>query len=403
MAGVKKILVCVLTVMAVFWYTEADFQSFAAESSVIEKVTVKIDTDFGAPEEIPDPVITADGNGYSLGDVQFKTDYDKWEPGKKVRVDINLFADEGKFFPTSLNRSECKVTGADFVSAKALDDTTLQVKVDYRPVMTLGDTAEAGWSSTSSRKAVWKKVDFAPGYTVTLYGDDKVVKRLNVETSSVDLSSYMTKDDVTYYYEVKAVPLTSDEKKYFKEGNYVTSRDTEVELDTEEKQYVSRYSAGDGGEVKGSNYVYGDGQLARNSWKKLSDKWYYFDQNGNMAKGWIFVNGYWYYMNENGVMQTGWINLGDGWRYLGEDGSLRTGWLNPSPDKWYYLNAYGFMQTQWVMVDGKWYFMEADGSMKTGWLNWNNCWYYLNADGSMAENTIVDGWYIAPGGIATKL
>ncbi|MFQ9703380.1 MAG: hypothetical protein ACLR0U_16780 [Enterocloster clostridioformis] len=39
----------------------------------------------------------------------------------------------GKIFPTSLNRSQCKVTGADFVSAKALDDTTLQVKVDYKP------------------------------------------------------------------------------------------------------------------------------------------------------------------------------------------------------------------------------------------------------------------------------
>ena len=401
--GRKKVIFAALAMSVVLWQSGGSLKSLAAESSVIEKVNVKIDADFGEAEEIPDPVITADGSGYSLGDVQFKTDYDKWEPGKKVRVEINLFADDGKVFPTSLNRSECKVTGADFVSAKALDDTTLQVKVDYRPIMTLGDTAEAGWSSTSSRKAVWKKVEYAPGYTVTLYGDDKVVKRLNVESSSVDLSDYMTKDDVTYYYEVKAVPLTSDEKKYFKEGNYVTSGDTEVDLYEEKTVERNRYSAGDGGEVKGSNYVYADGQMARNSWKKLSDKWYYFDQNGNMTKGWIFVNGYWYYMNENGVMVTGWINLGDGWRYLGEDGSLRTGWINPSPNKWYYLNPYGYMQTGWALVNGKWYYMEADGSMKTGWLNWNNNWYYLNTDGSMAENIVVDGWYVAPGGIAYQM
>ena len=69
----------------------------------------------------------------------------------------------------TLNRSKCKVTGADFVSAKALDDSSLQVKADYRPVTVLGDTQQAGWSSTSKKKAVWKSVEYAPGYTCLLY------------------------------------------------------------------------------------------------------------------------------------------------------------------------------------------------------------------------------------------
>lgn len=91
----------------------------AAESSVIEKVTVTFKDNFGEPEEIPEPEITVSGSGCSLGDIQFRTDYDKWKPGKKVRVEITVIADGGKLFPASLNRSQCKVSGADFVSAKA--------------------------------------------------------------------------------------------------------------------------------------------------------------------------------------------------------------------------------------------------------------------------------------------
>ena len=50
-----------------------------------------------------------------------------------------------KVFSVSLGRSKCRVTGAGLVSAKALDNTTMQVKVDHTPVTVLGDTALAGW------------------------------------------------------------------------------------------------------------------------------------------------------------------------------------------------------------------------------------------------------------------
>ena len=69
------------------------------------------------------------------------------------------------------------------------------------------------------------------GYTLTLYGDNKVVKRITVESNSVNLADYMTDMDKTYYYEVKAVPVTSDEKKYLKEGQYVTSTDQEFDCE----------------------------------------------------------------------------------------------------------------------------------------------------------------------------
>lgn len=357
--------------------------AYGAQSSVIESVSVSFKTVYGEPEEIPEPEVTVSGKSCSLGDVQYRTDYDNWKPGRKVRVEVTVVAEDGKYFPATLNRSKCKVTGADFVSAKALDDSSLQVKADYRPVTVLGDTQKAGWSSTSKKKAVWKSVEYAPGYTLTLYGDNKVVKRITVESNSVNLADYMTDMDKTYYYEVKAVPVTSDEKKYLKEGQYVTSTDQEFDWEDYEKEEKRSQGPGDGGSFKGDNYVMPDGSKATDTWKLVSGKWYYFDGSGSRVKGWLQTGGRWYYMDQGGAMCTGWLSPGDGfWYYLGENGDMLTGWIQPSPGKWYYL--------------------EPDGRMKTGWFNDNGSWYYLDGDGSMAVNRTVDGWNIGQDGKASR-
>ena len=357
--------------------------AYGAQSSVIESVSVSFKTIYGEPEEIPEPEVTVSGKSCSLGDVQYRTDYDNWKPGRKVRVEVTVVAEDGKYFPATLNRSKCKVTGADFVSAKALDDSSLQVKADYRPVTVLGDTQKAGWSSTSKKKAVWKSVEYAPGYTLTLYGDNKVVKRMTVESNSANLADYMTDMDKTYYYEVKAVPVTSDEKKYLKEGQYVTSTDQEFDWEDYEKEEKRGQGPGDGGSFKGDNYVMPDGSKAVDTWKLVSGKWYYFDGSGSRVKGWFQTGGRWYYMDQNGAMCMGWLSPGDGfWYYLGENGDMLTGWIQPSPGTWYYL--------------------EPDGRMKTGWFNDNGSWYYLDGDGSMAVNRTVDGWNIGQDGKASR-
>ncbi|MCH1948806.1 N-acetylmuramoyl-L-alanine amidase family protein [Enterocloster sp. OA13] len=357
--------------------------AYGAQSSVIESVNVTFKTVYGEPEEIPEPEITVSGKSCFFGDVQYRTDYDNWKPGRKVRVEVTVAAEDGKYFPATLNRSKCKVTGADFVSAKALDDSSLQVKADYRPVTVLGDTQKAGWSGTAKKKAVWKSVEYAPGYTLTLYGDNKVVKRMTVESNSVNLADYMTDMDKTYYYEVKAVPVTSDEKKYLKEGQYVTSTDQEFDWEDYEKEEKRSQGPGDGGSFKGDNYVMPDGSKAVDTWKLVSGKWYYFDGSGNRVKGWLHTGDRWYYMDQNGAMCMGWISPGDGfWYYLGENGDMLTGWIQPNPGTWYYLGT--------------------DGRMQTGWMNDNGTWYYLDSSGSMAVNRTVDGWNIGPDGKASR-
>lgn len=373
----------------------------AAQSSVIENVSVTFKTEFGDPEEILEPLITVGGTGCTLGDVQYMTDYDRWKPGTKVRFEITVLAEEGKHFPVSLNRSQCKVSGATYVSAKALDDGSLQVKVDYKPITVLGDTERAGWSS-SGKRAVWRSVDYAPGYNLVLYGDGKIVKRMTVSNNNTDLTPYMEDMDKTYYYEVKAVPITSEDRKYFKEGNFVTSTDQIYDWEEAEKEEEKLQGAGDGGEFRGDTYVMPDGSKAVNSWKKVGGKWYYFDGGGNRARGWLNLAGIWYYMDQDGVMCTGWIDLNGNWFYLGTSGDMRTGWFEEGPGNRYYMNQDGYMVRNWVAIDGKWYYFDQSGRMQTGWLQNNNKWYYLMPDGAMAVHAVVDGWVIGGDGVANR-
>lgn len=368
----------------------------ATNSSVVENVTVTLTANYGEAEEIREPTISVGGTDCSLGDYQYGTALDKWRPGKKVRIEITVEAGGGKVFPVSLNSSQCKVTGASFVSARALGDSKLQVKVDYTPVTILGGTTWAGWDKTERKKATWKAVKYATGYSVSLYGDNKVVKRQTVKGTSLDMAPFMKTDDKTYYFEVKAIPTTSEEKKYLKEGIAVASVDDEYDYSENWNDNTD-----DGGSIRGNNYILPDGEKSRNSWKKVSGRWYYFDENGSMAKGWRFINNYWYFMNSNGAMQTGWISpAANTWFYMNENGEMCTGWVEPKPGDWYYLDGNGYMQRGWANVNGRWYYLDNNGKMQRGWVMISGVWYYFNGDGSMAVNTFIDGWTIGANGAA---
>ena len=69
------------------WYT-----AYGADSSIIETMSVKFNTTYGDPEEIPQPQITINGSGVSIGDIYYKTEYENWKPGKKVRMEITVDA-----------------------------------------------------------------------------------------------------------------------------------------------------------------------------------------------------------------------------------------------------------------------------------------------------------------------
>ena len=59
------------------------YTAYGADSSIIETMSIKFNTTFGDPEEIPQPQITISGSGVSIGDIYYKTEYENWKPGKR--------------------------------------------------------------------------------------------------------------------------------------------------------------------------------------------------------------------------------------------------------------------------------------------------------------------------------
>ena len=107
-----------------------------------------------------------------------------------------------------------------------------------------------------------------------------------------------------------------------------------------------------------------------------------------MAQGWIrpSAGGPWYYMDDNGVMATGWISPqgADGpWYFLESDGRLATGWSGAAPNH-------------------AWYYICEDGTAARGWLSVipGGPWYYMDPQtGAMwADRTTPDGYYVNPDG-----
>lgn len=91
----------------------------------------------------------------------------------------------------------------------------------------------------------------------------------------------------------------------------------------------------------GWTYRYANGTMPRNTWDRINDKWYFFDQNGIMKVGWIWHNDHWYYCLPEGPMATGWNNINE---------------------KWYYMNESGIMQTGYIVLDGKTYYCDVSGA-----------------------------------------
>ena len=167
-------------------------------------------------------------------------------------------------------------------------------------------------------------------------------------------------------------------------------------------------------------------------WQEFDEKWYYFDENGEMAtnkwvadtKGWCYLGedgamvtdkwvadkGYWYYLGSDGRMvRNKWVRDSVTWCYLGENGAMVTNqWKQDSKGYWYYLGANGrILIKKWFYYNGYWYYFDANGAMATNkWVADTKGWCYLDAKGKMVTNKWVRDtvtWcYIGADGRAVK-
>lgn len=183
-------------------------------------------------------------------------------------------------------------------------------------------------------------------------------------------------------------------------------------------------------------YVDSNGIMVMNKWLKLNinfngstdgDHWYYFTLDGKAVMDtWRKIDNKWYFFDSNGEMQTGWVD--DDMYFCGSDGAAKIGWqkLYPPDDddsnddrvtpdssgddgkNWYYFlsstkkyvpelsnsSEYGEKR-----IDSAYYCFDSTGAMQTGWV-------YIG-DGAKEDGSIIDcrfygadgksktGWYSA--------
>jgi len=364
------------------------------------------------------------------------------EPRMKVTIEpVDVGED---YFQASYKKSDIKIAGGSFVSAKRDGDNlvvTLRVsgvKGEYDP------PADAFWHEDNLGEARWEKSENSSGYyEVQLLRDEKVVFKLaKVSGVRYNFYPYMTKEG-TYTFKIRTIPETDAQVKYAKKSEWLESGELEI---------TDRYvSDGKGQQSKNSSvvkgtkdtvgwikegdvwkYRYPSGDLCRGKWEEINGLWYYFDVDGNMLTGWQKIKGRDYYLYADGQMAVGWARLdgvwyyfrtekegndpfgsmvSGGWRVIGPyyyyfnaDGSLYTGWLFKD-DGWYYLNTVdnslqGAMFTGWIKRDENTYFADSNGRLVEGWCQIDGAWHYFYpGSGAMAHNTEINGFYVDEDGI----
>ena len=183
------------------------------------------------------------------------------------------------------------------------------------------------------------------------------------------------------------------------------------------------------------NTVASSDALAAQGWVKTGNAWYFYNQNGVLARN-AWAGNYWlgadgkmvtnawvdnnrYYVGNDGAwvkgaqkpaaaQKQGWVKEANTWYYYNTDGTL-------ARNKWagnYWLGADGKMATN-AWVDNGRYYVGSNGAWvkearhaeekKQGWVKEGNVWYYYNEDGTLARNKWAGNYWLgADGKMATN-
>lgn len=392
----------------------------ATTTKTLSSVTLRVGTDTqagqclnetfhfynGTLEEHNGTYVATDSIRYYVRDAEWVTSQSKrMAIGEEPSMRVYLEIDDGDYaFRGTYSSGSVTVKGGSFVSAKRRSADVLEVVVKLNGIKgTYTTPTDAGWGGSGYGRARWTIDRYDEGtvnsgyYDVTLYRGGTTVKKLEgFKGTEYNFYPYMTKKG-TYYYKVRTVPYTEEQKKCGTKSEWIQSE--EIYIDESQVSDGSGQTDGNGqtgastaqvGWIQSGGiwyYRYPDGSYQQDSWLYQGNKWYLFDPDGRMLTGWQTKNGHTYYLLDNGAMLTGWVKAGDGWYYLnqagdGVEGALHVGWLRNS---------------------GKTYYMGENGAMLEGWSQVGDNWYYFYPGyGNMAANATIDTFYVDANGVWRK-
>ena len=182
------------------------------------------------------------------------------------------------------------------------------------------------------------------------------------------------------------------------------------------------------------NTVASSDALAAQGWVKTGNAWYFYNQNGVLARN-AWAGNYWlgadgkmvtnswvdngrYYVDANGAwvkgaqkpvvaQKQGWVQSGGSWYFYYQGNVVINAWVGN-----YWLGADGRMATSSWVDNGR-YYVGSNGEWvrnaqkpeekKQGWVKDSNTWYYYNTDGTLARNKWAGNYWLgADGRMSTK-
>ena len=177
------------------------------------------------------------------------------------------------------------------------------------------------------------------------------------------------------------------------------------------------------------NTVASSDALAAQGWVKTGNAWYFYNQNGVLARN-AWAGNYWlgadgkmvtnawvdngrYYVDANGAwvkgaqkpavaQKQGWVQIGGAWYYYYQGNVVINAWVGN-----YWLGADGRMATNSWVDNGR-YYVGSNGEWvrnaqkpeekKQGWVKDSNTWYYYNTDGTLARNKWAGNYWLGADG-----
>ena len=187
------------------------------------------------------------------------------------------------------------------------------------------------------------------------------------------------------------------------------------------------------------NAVASSDALAAQGWVKTGNTWYFYNQNGTLARN-AWAGNYWlgadgkmvtnawvdngrYYVGSNGewvknakkpattttnTAKQGWVQSGASWYYLDANGRVvRNAWIGN-----YWLGTDGRMATSSWVDNGR-YYVGSNGlwvqgakkqeEKKQGWVKSGSDWYYFDQNGTLVRNKWAGNYWLgADGKMATN-
>ena len=140
------------------------------------------------------------------------------------------------------------------------------------------------------------------------------------------------------------------------------------------------------------NTVASSDALAAQGWVKTGTSWYFYNQNGTLARN-AWSGNYW--LGADGKMVTNaWVD--NGRYYVGADGAWVKGAQKPATPKPAVAQKQG-----WVKEGNAWYYFENGTVARNKWIGST---YWVGADGKMATSSWVDNgrYYVGSNGAWVK-